>query len=249
MRRSGVKPDSQPFPGTMPWQNASKMTDNDLAALYAYLTTEPKVVLMNTYTFRSFGFALLINVIVFLIGASAAAYFRRWPLPTDPLDKLTLIANDRVGWTAQAVLFLVAYLATAVLFALIAAKISNARGLAGAAAILFAVGFLCWLVISIDRLQLGVKAAELIRTYDPAAPPEVMVNFSWVFWANTLCILAALALMGAALAVAGVLPTLGWVVMGTAVASASIATLIWGDWPPFMSYILVLILALGLIQI
>lgn len=38
MMRSGVKPNGQPFPETMPWQNASKMTDDDLAALYAYLT-------------------------------------------------------------------------------------------------------------------------------------------------------------------------------------------------------------------
>ncbi|MGB5060163.1 MAG: hypothetical protein WBO48_15805, partial [Candidatus Promineifilaceae bacterium] len=85
-----------------------------------------------------------------------------------------------------------------------------------------------------------------ISTYDPTTPPEVMVNRSWVFWANTLCILAALALMGAALAVAGVLPTLGWVVMATAVASAIIGALIWGDWPPFMSYVIVLVLAIGL---
>jgi len=165
------------------------------------------------------------------------------------LEKLQRIANDRPGWTAQAILFPVVYLATAVLFALIAAKLPNARGLASAAALLVAVGFLCWLVISIDRLQLGAKAAELIRTYDPAAPPEVMVNFSWLFWANTLCILAALALMGAALALAGVLPTLGWVVMGTAVASALIATLIWRDWPPFMSYVIVLVLAVGLARV
>ncbi|MCB8943529.1 MAG: c-type cytochrome [Ardenticatenaceae bacterium] len=39
MMRTGVRPGSSPFPETMPWQNASKMTDNDLAALYAYLTT------------------------------------------------------------------------------------------------------------------------------------------------------------------------------------------------------------------
>ena len=36
--RSGVKPDGHPFPETMPWQNASKMADDDLAALYAYLS-------------------------------------------------------------------------------------------------------------------------------------------------------------------------------------------------------------------
>lgn len=38
MMRSGVKPDGVPFPETMPWENAAKMTDSDLAALYAYLT-------------------------------------------------------------------------------------------------------------------------------------------------------------------------------------------------------------------
>lgn len=39
MLRSGVKPDGVTFPETMPWQNAAKMTDDDLAALYVYLTT------------------------------------------------------------------------------------------------------------------------------------------------------------------------------------------------------------------
>ena len=28
-------------PDTMPWQNAAKMTDDDLAALYAYLAAQP----------------------------------------------------------------------------------------------------------------------------------------------------------------------------------------------------------------
>jgi mono/diheme cytochrome c family protein len=41
MMRSGVKPNGKPFPETMPWQNASKMNDGDLAALYAYLTAQP----------------------------------------------------------------------------------------------------------------------------------------------------------------------------------------------------------------
>ncbi len=38
MMRTGLKPGGVPFSDTMPWQNASKMTDDDLAALYAYLT-------------------------------------------------------------------------------------------------------------------------------------------------------------------------------------------------------------------
>lgn len=41
MMRSGVRPGNNPFPDTMPWQNASRMSDDDLAALYAYLTTAP----------------------------------------------------------------------------------------------------------------------------------------------------------------------------------------------------------------
>jgi mono/diheme cytochrome c family protein len=41
MMRTGVRPGDNPFPETMPWQNASKMTDADLEALYVYITTEP----------------------------------------------------------------------------------------------------------------------------------------------------------------------------------------------------------------
>ncbi|MCC6300176.1 MAG: c-type cytochrome [Anaerolineales bacterium] len=41
MMRTGIRPGNKPFPETMPYQNAAKMTDDDLAALYAYLTTNP----------------------------------------------------------------------------------------------------------------------------------------------------------------------------------------------------------------
>ncbi len=41
MMRSGIKPDGTAFPEGMPWQNASKMNDDDLASLYTYLTTAP----------------------------------------------------------------------------------------------------------------------------------------------------------------------------------------------------------------
>ncbi|MCS7040354.1 MAG: hypothetical protein NZP34_12170, partial [Caldilineales bacterium] len=36
---------------------------------------------------RPAGFALLATGISFMIGAGAAAYFRRLPLPTDPLEQ------------------------------------------------------------------------------------------------------------------------------------------------------------------
>ena len=41
MMRSGIKPDGQPFPETMPWEIAAGLTDNDLAALYTYLIATP----------------------------------------------------------------------------------------------------------------------------------------------------------------------------------------------------------------
>jgi hypothetical protein len=38
MMRTGVKPGGAAFPPNMPWQVAAKLTDDDLAALYQYLT-------------------------------------------------------------------------------------------------------------------------------------------------------------------------------------------------------------------
>jgi mono/diheme cytochrome c family protein len=38
MMRTGIRPGNDPFPDTMPWEIAARMTDNDLAALYLYLT-------------------------------------------------------------------------------------------------------------------------------------------------------------------------------------------------------------------
>jgi cytochrome c553 len=39
--RTGVRPNGDALTDLMPWQNASRMTDVDLAALYTYLTTIP----------------------------------------------------------------------------------------------------------------------------------------------------------------------------------------------------------------
>lgn len=199
--------------------------------------------------FRPLGIAQLVTVIVFMVGAWSAAYFRQWPLPATPLEQLTAIANDRLGWTVQAIIFPVAFLATAVIFGLITTKLPGGwpRWLAIVATLLFFAGFLLWLPISLGRLQIGAQAAELIRTYDPAAPPA-MVN-SVTFWPHTYCILAALAFMGAALALADVLPTAGWVVSGLAVAGVLLAAFVMHDWPPFMSYVILLVLAIGFMRV
>lgn len=198
---------------------------------------------------RTAGIALLATTILFMIGAFAAAYFRKMPLPQTPLEQLTAIADDRVGWTAQAIIFPVAYLATVLVFGHIAVQLPGPwpRGLAIGATILCVTGFLLWLPISLHRLDLGANAAELLRTFDPSAPVEVGRN-TWVFWPHTLCVLAAIALMGAALAMAGALPMLGWVVAGLAAASMVLGPLVMHDWPPFVSYVILLVMALGLLR-
>lgn len=41
MMRTGIRPDGTPLGEDMPWQNAAKMTDGDLEALYVYLSAAP----------------------------------------------------------------------------------------------------------------------------------------------------------------------------------------------------------------
>ena len=198
---------------------------------------------------RPAGFALLAISILFMIGAGAAAYFRRFPLPSDPLEQLTLIANDRLGWSAQAIIFPICFVAVAVVFGWMAMQLPAGwpRWLAVAAALASVAALLLWLPISANRLQLAARAAQMIASYDPAAPPEVFRN-TGTFWPYTFTALAGIGLMGAALALAGVLPTLGWVVAGLAVAGALLGAFIMHDWPPFMSYVILLVMAIGLIR-
>ena len=198
---------------------------------------------------RPAGIALLATGILFMIGASTAAYFRRFPLPSDPLEQLTLIANDRIGWSAQAIIFPSCFVAVAVVFGWLAVQLPAGwpRWLAVAATLVSAAALLLWLPITVDRLQLAARAAEMIASYDPAAPPEVFRN-TGTFWPYSFAALAGIGLMGAALALAGVLPTLGWIVAGLAMAGALLGAFVMHDWPPFMSYVILLVLAIGLIR-
>lgn len=200
-------------------------------------------------TSRTAGIALLAVCILFMIGASVAAYFRRFPIPTDPLEQLTLIANDRAGWTAQAVIFPVCFLAFTIIFGWIAAQLpaGSARWLAIAAALAAGAALLLWLPISADRLRLGTHAAEMIAAYDPTAPSEVFRD-TGTFWPYTFCALASVALLGAALALAGVLPVLGWIVAALALVGALTGTFVMHDWPPFLSYVILMVLSIGLIR-
>ncbi|MCB0248387.1 MAG: hypothetical protein KDI07_07390 [Anaerolineae bacterium] len=175
--------------------------------------------------------------------------FRRFPIPTDPLEQLTLIANDRAGWTAQAVIFPVCFLAFTIIFGWMAARLpaGSARWLAIAAALAAGAALLLWLPISADRLRLAARAAEMIAAYDPTAPSEVFRD-TGTFWPYTFCALASVALLGAALALAGVLPVLGWIVAALALVGALTGAFVMHDWPPFLSYVILMVLSIGLIR-
>ncbi|GAB4263058.1 MAG: hypothetical protein Kow0080_01000 [Candidatus Promineifilaceae bacterium] len=142
---------------------------------------------------RRTGWALLAATLLFLVAAFITKYFGRFPLPTDPLEQLTLIATDSFGWPAQAILFPLCHVAVAVVFGLLAARLPQGlpRWLGMAAALLFGIGALLWLPISLDRLRLFREAPELIRLYNPASPP-VVFNDTGVFWFHTIAILAAI---------------------------------------------------------
>ena len=125
------------------------------------------------HTFRTAGIALLVSVVLFMIGAFSAAYFRKVPIPTDPLEQLTLIANDRVGWTAQAIIFPIALLATAGIFGVIAAQLPGPwpRWLAIVATILFAAGALVGCLSAYSACNWAPMQPETSTMFDPAAPP------------------------------------------------------------------------------
>lgn len=162
---------------------------------------------------------------------------------------MTLIANDRAGWTAQTIIFPICFVAVAVVFSWITMQLPAGwpRWLAVAAALASVAALLLWLPISINRLQLAGRAAEMIASYDPAAPPEVFRN-TGTFWPYTFAALAGIGLMGAALALADVLPTLGRIVTGLVAAGALAGVFVMHDWPPFMSYVILLVMAIGLLR-
>ena len=198
---------------------------------------------------RPLGFALLAIAMLFMIGASAAAYFRRLPLAHRPAGAVGPDRQRPHRLAAQAIIFPVCFVAVAVIFGWMAMQLPAGwpRWLAAAATLASVAALLLWLPISASRLQLASQAAEMIASYDPAAPPEVFRN-TGTFWPYTFAALAGIGLMGAALALAGVLPALGWIVAGLAVAGALLGAFVMRDWPPFMSYVILLVLAIGLIR-
>ncbi len=192
------------------------------------------------------GLALLITVIIFFVGAFSAAYFRVWP-HTDARQELALIAEDPLGWTAQAVIFPLGFLVTAVIFGLVAARLPEGapRWIGLGAALLFGVGGLLWVPISLRRLRFLPAAAALLKDYRESQPVAINIG-GQTFWPHTYCVLAGAGLMGAALALGGALPLAGWVHSGLVLLSVGVIIPRWGDWLPFFTYLFLLAMAIGL---
>jgi hypothetical protein len=135
-----------------------------------------------------------------------------------------------------------------IIFGVISNRIGNGSvyWLAIVATFLSGAACLLWLPISINRLYLGSQAADFISNYDPSSPLPTVINFN-TFWLYTFCALGGIGLMGVALATGSILPKAGWTVAILTLVGMLVAVF-WEDWPPFMSYIILLVLAIGLIQ-
>ena len=196
---------------------------------------------------RFAGRVLIAGTIMLMIGAMSAVYFRQTP-PTDPLQQLRLIAGDPIGWTAQAILFPIAMAIIAIGFGLAGARLPAglAQRLGIAAACLAVIACLLWIPISVARIQLGSAAAGMLET-TAANDPQLNISGN-TFWPYTVAALLSIALMGMALALGGRLRKMGWVLAVLALVCLGVVVPLWRDWPPFMSYLFTLAMAIGLMR-
>jgi hypothetical protein len=165
----------------------------------------------------------------------------------DPTQELRAIAARPWGWTAQALLFPLAFATVAGGFWLTASRVlpapHPARRVAQAAALVSSAAVLLWLPISQSRLQTGSMVTTLLSW-----PPEAAVKLfrEPTFWPYTIAALLSTGTLAAALAWGGVRRRTGSAVALLATCGLTAMPLL-GDWPPFATYLIVLALGSALL--
>jgi hypothetical protein len=160
----------------------------------------------------------------------------------DTRVQLEAIASRPAAWKAQAVGFPVAFTVTGVGFATVAAAMPKRRAhqLALASSGLGFLSVLLWLPITAKRLAIGRRVDELL-----VEQPKAIDIGGWSFWPYTLATLGSILLMGCALVVSGLHRRLG--VFAAGVSGLALTLLrIFRDWPPFASYVITLVIGLGI---
>jgi len=159
---------------------------------------------------------------------------------SDPRVQLEAIAKRPAGWKAQAVGFPLAFAVTGLGFAAVASTMPEPRSrrLAKVASFLGVLSALLWLPITTRRLALGRHVDTLI-----VEQPEVVNIGGPTFWPYTLATLGSIVALSCALIVSGMHRRFA-AITGALSGLAVMLLPKFGDWPPFLSYLITL--AIGL---
>jgi len=165
---------------------------------------------------------------------------------SNPVVRMQAIAANRPGWVMQAILFPVAFSVVAAGFGVAARALPGraSRRLALAASLFGGVSVLLWLPISINRI--GMTDRALALALDPQAAATADIGGP-TFWPYTGAALGSVVLAGLAFGLGGWRRRLATGVSGLA-ALGAMATLVVGDWPPFVTYVLTLVLGIGVLS-
>lgn len=186
------------------------------------------------------GMSLTLGSGLFIIAAFTPLTFR--VIMADVQQRIDLIQNERTGWVILNILFGAGSVMAVVGLALFAQHLQSIETNAlikvisylGAAAAAF--GALCWVIIVYNRAALS--------------PQEVGSNLginNWLFPSFTLLTQVALMIVGFVLIQNGYPAWQGWGMLVLAGLSI-IAYLIFKDMPPFIHYVLLLILGIVLVR-
>jgi hypothetical protein len=185
--------------------------------------------------------------VLIVTGAAAqliAAMLPVWRVFTssDPRVQLEAIARRPAAWKAQAVGFPVAFALTGLGFAAVASTLPERRSrqLAMASSALGFLSVLLWLPITAKRLNIGRRVDALL-----VEQPKAVDIGGWSFWPYTLATLGSILLMGCALVASGLHRRLGVFAAGASGLALTLLRVL-RDWPPFASYVITLVIGLGI---
>lgn len=182
---------------------------------------------------------LIMGSILFLIAAFAPISMRVFP-EADPQKRVNYVNQDKTGWLIAHLLFSAGALLTVIGLGLFAVHVQTVSqdGLIRPVMILSAgvalLGVVLWLIVVYNRITLPAE--------------EVFGNASinpWMFPAYTILTQIALMIFGFVLVQTGYPTWLGWGLLGLAALSL-VAFLIFKDMPPFIHYVLLLIVGIVL---
>jgi hypothetical protein len=186
------------------------------------------------------GLGLIVGSVLFIIAAFTPLTFR--VIMADGQQRIELIQNERTGWIFLNILFGVGSIVTVVGLALFAQHVQSigdnttVKVVSYLGATVAALGALCWVIIVYNRAALPPQ--ELGST--------LSIN-NWIFPAYTLLTQIALIMVGFTLIQSSYPVWLGWGML--VLGGMSIAVfLIFKDMPPFVHYVLLLIMGIALVR-